>query len=151
MKKKLFWLFCLFIISGCAKNEVVLTEFLTTANNNGYILEENMTGYENYHYIQKIYYAINRENAYDIQFLELESDDYAKKFYDINKKELMNYVDDSTYIKNLNYSNYSVYHIENDVSYMLVLRSKNNIIYLEAPIEYFQEIEDFFKELSLDF
>lgn len=149
--KLILIMFLLFLMCGCVKNAFTKEDFLLNAEENAYIIEHNKTGYEKYNYVKDVYYAVNRENAYDIQFLELESDDYAKKFYDLNKKELMNYVNNDTYIKNINRSNYACYHIENDDSYMLVLRSKNNIIYLEAPINYILEIEEFLSQLSIDF
>ena len=144
-------MFFMCILSGCKKNEFTKEDFISVANDNAYIVEKNKTGYEKYNYVKDVYYAVNRENAYDIQFLELESDEYAKKFYELNKNNLLNYVDSDTYIKNIKRSNYSCYHIENDDIYMLVIRSKNNIIYLEAPISYILEIEEFLKELSIDF
>lgn len=152
MKKK--WIVVLILILllvGCRKNNLTLDDFTRIGSMHGYITEENKKGYESYQYIKKVYYAINRENAYDIQFLELISDSYAKMFYELNKEELMENIDDNTYIKNKEFSNYSLYHIENDLEYQLIYRSNNNILYIDAPIEYINEIENFLDELDIDF
>ena len=144
-------LILLLMTFGCSKNVLTKDAFIEIGSFNGYIIEENKKGYENYAYIKDIYYAINREDAYDIQFLELENDDYAKRFFDINKTDLMKEVDSNTYIRYKNMTNYAVYHIENDTKYMLVIRSNNNILYVTAPIDYINEIEDFLRELDIDF
>ena len=136
---------------GCSKNDLTLSSFIEKANDNAYFIENNKKGYESYQYIKEIYYAVNRENAYDIQFLELENEDYAKKFYDVNKNALLEYVNNDTYVKNKNSRDYQVYHIENDSKYYLVIRSKQNILYIDAPIEYINEIEDFLSDLDIDF
>lgn len=152
MKKKLFYILILiFMTIGCSKNDLTLSSFIEKANDNAYFIENNKKGYESYQYIKEIYYAVNRENAYDIQFLELINDEYAKKFYDINKNVLLEYVNNDTYVKNKNSRDYQVYHIENDSKYYLVIRSKQNILYIDAPIEYINEIEDFLSDLDIDF
>ena len=135
----------LFLVVGCSKNSISKEEFIDKASYNGYIVEENMSGYDKYDY------AINRENAYDIQFLELISDDYAKKFFDVNKEETLKLKDNNSYLKTLNYSNYNLCHLETDSKYIIVIRSKNNVLYINASIIYINEIEDFLKELSLDY
>ena len=68
---KIKYLLIIFIllITGCKKNSVTLEEFIDIGKYNGYIIEENKTGYESYTNIIDIYYAVNRENAYDIHFL----------------------------------------------------------------------------------
>ncbi len=150
MKKWLF-LIIIFLIVGCAKNSVTLNDFITMAKDDGYIIKEDKSGYEGYQYIWEIYYAINRENAYDIQFIELESDEYAKKFFLINKDEIAKKVDSNSYVKTKNFSDYAVYHVETDEEYLLVIRSKNNILYVKADINYINEIEDFLGDLDLDY
>jgi len=150
MKRIVIVLFLLLMV-GCAKNDVTLNDFIEIGTFNGYIIEENKKGYENYDYINTIYYAINRENAYDIQFLELKNDDYAKRFFETNKEEISKLRGNNTYVKTISLSNYSLYHLENDTSYMLVLRSKNNIIYIDASIGYIKEIEEFLEELDIDY
>ena len=152
MKKKLFYILILiFVTMGCTKNNLTLSSFIEKANDNAYFIENNKKGYESYQYIKEIYYAVNRENAYDIQFLELENDDYAKKFYDVNMNALLEYVNSDTYVKNKNSLDYQVYHLENDSKYYLVIRSKNNILYIDAPIDYINEIEEFLSDLDIDF
>ena len=75
--KKIFYLLLIlvFLVPGCKKNSVTQDEFIETAKFNGYIMENNKTGYETYPNILDIYYAVNRLNAYDIQFLKLDNVD----------------------------------------------------------------------------
>ena len=148
---KYLLLILLFILVGCKKNSVTLDEFIDIAKYNGYIIEENKTGYENYPDILDIYYAVNRENAYDIQFLKLNSDSYAKKFFLLNVDTVRENLDNMSYVKSKSLSNYEMYHAENDNTYYLVVRSKENIIYISAPINYINEIEEFLEELDIEY
>ena len=151
--KKIWYALIVFVLllAGCKKNSVTLNEFIEQAKFNGYLIEENNTGYETYQYIEKVYYAVNREYAYDIQFLELSDVDYAKKFFNLNAEEIKEKITNKDYVKNINFSNYEVYHAENDNTYYLIIRSDKNVIYVTAPINYINEIEDFLKELDIDF
>ena len=151
MIKKIIILFLVVIICGCGKYHLTNDDFISIAAFEGYIVEENMQGYESYQYIKKIYYAINREDAYYVQYFEMIDAEYAKKFFEINKVELENIVSDNTYVKRINRSTYSLYHLENDEDYMLVLQCEDKVIYVVAPIEYINEIEDFLYHLGLDF
>ena len=149
--KKWLLLIIVFLIVGCAKNSVTLHEFIDVAKDDGYIIKEDKTGYEGYQYIKDIYYAINRENVYDIQFIELENDDYAKKFFSLNYSELSKNVDSNSYVKTKSLSDYALFHVETDDEYLLVIRSKNNILYVQADINYINEIEEFLRDLDLDY
>lgn len=152
MKKiKYLLILVLLLCVGCKKNSVTLSEFIEKAHNNGYIVESNKTGYEEHNYIKNIYYAINRENAYDIQFLELENEDYAKQFFLINANEIKSKITDKDYLKSKSFTSFELYHAENDESYFLVIRSNNNIIYIDAPIDYINEIEEFLEDLDLEY
>ena len=152
MKKiKYLLIIVLLICVGCKKNEVTLSDFISKATDNAYFVEKNMTGYEDYSYIKNIYYAINREDAYDIQFLELENVDYAKEFFLLNANEIKTKITNKDYIKSMSITKYELYHAENDTNYYLVLRSNNNIIYVDAPINYINEIEEFLEDLDLEY
>lgn len=151
MKKRFILIVFIFLLVGCKNNVFTKEVFLDRAQFNGYIIEKNNYGYEKYNYIKEVYYAINREGAYDIQLLILENEDYAKRFFETNKSELSKLVDNNTYVKNKNRSNYSLYHIETSLKYMLVIRSDNYILYIDAPIDYINEIEEFLADMDLDY
>ena len=152
MKKgKYFLIIFILLLTACKKNSFVLNDFINKANDNAYIVESNKTGYEEYDYIKNIYYAINRENAYDIQFLELINDDYAKQMFLVNASEIKNKITDKDYIKSKSLTSYELYHAENDTNYYIVIRSNNNVIYIDAPIDYINEIEEFLEDLELEY
>lgn len=149
--RKLLLILIIFLTIGCNKNEIEKKSFLEVASFNGYVIEENMDEYKSYSYIKDVYYLINREEAYFIQFIELENDDYAKRFFEFNKEDFVKLKDSNTYTKSMNLSNYNLYHLETDSSYKLIIRSKNNVIYVDAPIDYINEIEEFLGELDIDY
>lgn len=149
--KKIIILIIIVLVTACSKNEFSKEVFLDRAKFNGYILKEDLSEYKGYNYIKDSYYAINREGMYFIQFLEIENDDYAKRFFEFNKEDIVKLKTSNSYTKSINLTNYNVYHLENDSDYKLVIRSKNNIIYVDAPIDYINEIEEFLSELEIDF
>lgn len=152
MKKiKYLLIILILILTGCKKNSFNLDSFIEQAKYNGYIIEENKIGYETYSNIIDIYYAINRENAYDIQFLKLDSVDYAKKFLLYNVDDIKQNISSSDYVKSNSLSNYEYYHAENESTYYIVIRSDENIIYIKAPINYINEIEEFLSDLDIEF
>ena len=152
MKKlRYLLLIFLFVLVSCKKNSFDLNYFIDKAKFNGYIIEENKTGYETYEYINDIYYAVNRSNAYDIQFLNLSSIDYAKKFFLVNVDDIRENITDKDYVKSNSLSSYEYYHAENESTYYIVIRSNENIIYIKAPIGYINEIEEFLTDLDIDY
>lgn len=152
MRRGKYLLLIVFIfLVGCTSNNITLDEFIEQATFDGYIIKNDKSGYESYNKILNVYYAINREEAYDIQFLELKDDDYAHKFFLLNKEEIKNDITGSDYEKSKNSSNYDLYHAENSSKYYLVIRSKANIIYIDAPLGYMNEIEEFLDDLELEY
>ncbi len=149
--KKIIILIILLFTIGCSKNEFNKDSFIDRAKFNGYIIENDLSKYKGYDYIKDVWYAYNREGMYFIQFLEIVSDDYAKRFFDLNMEDMIKLRDSDSYVKTINLSNYNVYHLETDSDYLLIIRSKNNIIYINAPINYINEIEEFLSELEIDF
>ena len=152
MKKRYFLLLVLiFVLVGCKSNNVTVDDFISKATFNGYIVESNKSGYEAYSNILDVHYAINRENAYNIQFLELNDESYAHKFFLLNKEDLETNVNSYDYEKTRNTTNYEIYHAETISEYLLVIRCNKNIIYVRAPINYINEIEEFLNEMNLDY
>lgn len=152
MKKIKYLLLIVFVLLvGCSKNDITLDEFIEKATFNGYILRNDKSGYESYEKVLSVNYAINREEVYDIQFLELKDEEYAHKFFLLNKDEIKEEITGSDYVKTKSSSSYELYHAENSVKYYLVIRAKSNIIYIDAPIGYMNEIEELLTELDLDF
>ena len=151
--KKLKYLLIVFILllTACKNNSFDKKLFIDKAKFNGYLIENNKTGYESYTSVLDVYYAVNRENAYDIQFLELKDIDYAKKFFLLNVDEIKKELTSKDYVKSNTTSTYEYFHGENDEKYYIVIRSNANIIYISAPIDYILEIEEFLTDLDIEF
>ena len=148
--KYLLLVFLLFIV-GCDNKSITLDEFVETATFDGYIIRKDKSGYESYDKVLSVCYAINREEVYDIQFLELKDDDYAHNFFLYNMNDIKENITGSDYEKRKTNSNYELYHAENSSKYYLVIRSGSNIIYIDAPIGYINEIEEFLDDLDLEY
>lgn len=150
-KKKFFLIFFILLLIGCTSKRITKDEFIDKATFNGYIIKEDKSGYEDYSKIKSVYYAISREYEYDIQFLELEDDDYAHKFFLYNVDDFNEKVTSNDYKKTSSNSIYELYHAESDSNYYLIIRSGANIIYIDAPINYINEIEEFLHDLQLKY
>ncbi len=151
MKKRFILLILLIFVVSCGRDELTLDNFIDKATFNGYIIKEDNEGYESYNKILKVYYAINREYAYDNQLLELKDTDYAHNFFLLNMNDIKENITTGDYEKKKTNSDYELYHAENFENYYLVIRDNKNIIYITAPIGYINEIEEFLKELDLEF
>lgn len=151
--KKIKYILLIFILllTACKSNELKLDNFIDKATFNGYIVKEDKEGYEDISKITDVYYAINREYQYNIQFIKTNDIDYAKKFFLYNVTDIKNEIDNNSYVKSNSLSNYEYYHAENESNYYLVARNKENIIYISAPINYINEIEEFLTELDIDY
>ena len=151
--KKIKYILIIFVLllTACKKYNFDLDKFIDKATFNGYLIENNKTGYEKYPNILDVYYAVNRENAYDIQFLKLNSVDYAKNFFLLNVDEIKKNITSSDYVKSNTSNTYEYYHAENESTYYIVIRSNENIIYIIAPINYINEIEEFLTDLEIDY
>ena len=151
--KKIKYVLIIFVLllTACKNYSFDLDKFIDKAKYNGYLIENNKTGYESYPNILDVYYAVNRENAYDIQFLKLNGIDYAKKFFLLNVDEIKKEITSKDYVKSNTSSTYEYYHAENESKYYIVIRSNENIIYISAPIDYISEIEEFLTDLEIDY
>ena len=151
MKKcSLLIILCILLV-GCSSKTITLNEFIEQAVFNGYFTKDSKDGYENYSQIKTVNYAINREGVYNIQFLELESDDYAHKFFLYNVDEFNKNITSNDYKKTKGNANYELYHAETNSNYYLIVRSYTNIIYVDAPINYINEIEEFLNDLDVEY
>ena len=151
MKKIGWFLLILIFISGCHNSKLIKNTFIEIAEFNGYVLYNTKKDYDKYDYIKDVYYAFNRENAYLIQFIELENEEYAKKFYEINKKNIEQKIDNSSNIQKGEGKSYSYYRVYSNEEYMLVIQNDNNVLYLDAPMGYLDEINTFLNELNLKY
>ena len=149
--KKVIIFIILILLVGCTKKTFTVDEFLDIADFNGYIISESTEDYKSYKYVKNVYYAFNREAEYFIQLLVLDSDDYARKFYTLNMEEIAENKDKNSYVKTMNSTDYNLYHLETEEEYKLVIRSKEKIIYIDAPIDYINEIEEFLGELEIEY
>lgn len=150
-KKKLILLIFCFWLIGCSTYKITVDDFLEKATFNGYIIKNSKAGYEAYDSIKSVHYAINRENAYNVQFLELNSEDYAKRLFKTNVDEVKKDISGDDYQKSKSSISYDLYHAETKLMYKLVIRINNNLIYIDAPIMYINEIEEFLDDLHLEY
>ena len=138
-------------LTGCVNYHLTIDEFRNTSINEGYYLDNQNNEYKNYSYVKDVCYAYNRESDYLIQFIELIDDDYAYKFYLVNKEEIEKEKTSNSYFKEQNSSGFNLYHVETDKYYMMVIRMDNSVIYVNTEIKYLNEIESLFKELNIKY
>lgn len=150
MKKRWFLIF-IFILCSCTNYHLTIKEFRDIALFNGYYLDNTNNEYKNYSYVKDVCYAYSRESDYLIQFIELNNDDYAYKFFLTNKEAIQDDSNEVLYHKEKNSNNYNLYHIKTKEYIMIVIRMDNNIIYVNTTIDNNDTITSFFDELNIEY
>ena len=149
--KKILIIITILLITGCTNYHLTIEEFRNVSLDEGYFLDNENKEYQNYAYVKDVSYAYHREKDYLIEFIKLENNDYAYKFFLTNKEAFVNDTPEYKYIKYQNTNDYNLYHIETDRYYMLLIRMDNNMIYINTDIEFKQDIEKFLNKLNINF
>ena len=146
--KKCLIIIIIFCLSGCVNYHLNIDEFRRVSLTEGYYLDNENREYKNYDYVC---YAYNREKDYLIEFINLENNDYAYRFFLTNKDAFSEEITRYVYLKEQNNRDYNLYHVETEKYYMLIIRMDNNIIYVNTDIEYKNDIENFLFNLKINY
>ena len=150
MKKSLIIIIIL-CLSGCVNYHLNIEEFRRVSLNEGYYLDNENREYQSYDYVKDVCYAYNREKDYLVEFINLENNDYAYRFFLTNKEAFSEEITRYVYLKEQNNMDYNLYHIETDKYYMLIIRMDDNVIYVNTDIEYKNDIEDLLLNLKINY
>ena len=111
MKKILLILLVIFI-TGCTNYHLTIDDFRSISLNEGYYLDNENKEYQSYNYVKDLCYAYNREKDYLVEYINLENNDYAYRFFLTNKEAFIEEITEYVYLKEQNSMDYNLYHIE---------------------------------------
>lgn len=104
--------------------------------------------FEQYGYVDEAYVALEENNNYQIEFYELEDENYAKSFYENNKKIFQASETDSSIYTNVDLTESNKYTLTTDTEYKVLSRIDETVIYLNADKEYKKEVQSILKKLG---
>lgn len=149
--KKILIILIIILITGCSNYHLTIDEFRNISLNEGYYLDNQNIEYKNYDYVKDVCYAYDREKDYLVEFINLENNDYAYRFYLTNYEDFQDEVTTDSYLKIKNNDNYNLFHLENKKYYMLLIRMDNNIVYVNTEIEFKNDIENLLNKLNINY
>ena len=138
------------LITTLFKDKTPLTaeEFKNTMTAKGYGVVDAASQFSGYSYIKKAYIAINTERTYQIEFYELENDEYATSFYNNNKAQIEKNKSSNAVQTNNSVKNHSKYTLSSNGKYGVVSRIGNTVIYLQVADTYKDTVKDILKSID---
>lgn len=153
-KKILLTVICflsMILSTGCL-NKTALTaqDFKNTLEQHNYelidITEEMKNKIDGYNYVRQAYIAKN--NNYQIEFYEIVDEDYAKAFFDKNKRIFEQSKGISSIEMSNTLTNSEKYSLKTGGRYMVISRIENTVVYVNASDTYKKEIDEALKEIN---
>ncbi len=148
MKKILFgFSLCLFVLvlfTGCFSKKVITAEqFKSKMEEKGLLVKDKTEEFSKTNYINKVYFAIDIDNTYEIEFYEMKDNSNAKSTFNDKKDaiESSNKVV-STKFEN-NGTNYNKLVITTSDKYILITRVKNTFLSVNVAKKNKSVIKDY--------
>lgn len=133
---------------GVKKEAIDDEEFNRIMSNERFTVENREKEFDENEYVEDILLAIQEDNNYEIVFLELESDSYAKKSYELAKKFIEPFKEGTSNYTEVNLANNSKYTLTTEDIYFVIARVEDTIIFLEVDKEYKAEVTDILNKLG---
>ena len=138
----------LFALLGKTKNPITAEEFKNIMEQKEYITGDATAQYDEYGYVNKVYIAATKDRSYQIEFYVLEDIEYAKSFYNTNKKIFEEAKVSVSAESNVNLKNSSKYTLSSNGEYKVVSRIDNTVIYVDTEDKNRDIVKDILKELG---
>ena len=137
------------LFAGCTpRTSIKAEDFKDKMAANGYLMTDATSQFSNYEFVQKVWIASDASYRYQIEFYQLENEDYAKEAFAVNKQNFEGVTGTVTGSTNISMGNYAKFTQIADGRYMVVTRIDNTMIYIDAEITYKAEIEEIMKDLD---
>jgi len=150
MKKILMLVGLIVFLTACSSKKEAIDEdqFIRIMNDEGFSIKNVESQFEQYGYFEEAYLAIDSNNNYQIEFYELEEENYALNFYNNNKSKFEN-EKSSTYVdSNIDLINTNKYTLTTNNEYKVISRIDDTVIYLDVDKKYKKEVNDILKKLG---
>lgn len=149
MKKFLILVFSILILfTGCSnKKELDGENFKTYMKKKGYSIHDVYKQYSSDLVVSALI-ALNEKGAYQIEFLEFKSEDYAKNSFQANRTLFKENKQDEDKEESVSKDNYSKYTLITKDMYYVISRKNNTLIYLTVDGSYKEDIDEILEDLG---
>ena len=124
------------------KNPITASEFVTTMEEEEFIIKDVTAQFSNYSYVNKVYLAISEDYTYQIEFYDLSNSDYAKNFYENNVEVFKKEIGSGNIYSYVNFDKYSRYSQETNNKYQVISRIENTAVYVNVNSKYKDDVKD---------
>ena len=137
--------------TGCFnKTAITAQEFKITLEGKEYTVINLTNEVEDkiydYNYIKEAYIA--KKDNYQIEFYEIIDEDYAKAFFDKNKRIFEQTKENSSIEMSNTLTNSEKYSLKTGGKYMVISRIENTVVYVNTFDTYKSEIDGILKEIN---
>jgi len=138
------------LLSACSSNREALDDekFVQIMQKEGFSIESAKEQFSDYGYIEDVYLALEKDSKYQIEFYELESDEYAVSFYNVNKEIFQASETDKTIYTNVDLTDSNKYTLTTENSYKVLSRIEDTVIYVDIDKQYKEEMQSILKKLG---
>lgn len=133
---------------GVKKEALDEDEFIIIMKKEGFNIVNVENQFEQYGYFEDAYIAIDPNSNYQIEFYELEDDNYAKRFYENNKQKFESQKSGKNVSSYKELINTGKYTLTTEESYKVVSRIEDTVVYLDVDKKYKEEVNNILKKLG---
>lgn len=148
--KVLVLMILIILLSACGSKKEVIDEdqFISIMTNKGFNIVNVENQFEKYGYFEEAFVALDKNGNYQIEFYELEDDNYALSFYNNNKSIFESSKADSSMYTSVDFDKNNKYTLTTETEYKVISRIEDTVIYLNVDKIYKEEIIKILKELG---
>ena len=130
------------------KQTYTVETFTNTLKEDKYIVKDKTLIYKNNKEIKNYIQSKDKTKSYQVDYYSMNSENSAQKYYE----KLVNQIEKDTYgLKGKTQTNkmgYSKYLINTDGSYIVIIKSNDTVIYINAKDTYKDSIDQLLKKLG---
>ncbi|MBQ9012529.1 MAG: hypothetical protein IJ094_03025 [Bacilli bacterium] len=140
----------IFLLTGCfSKKPIGPDQFKNAMEKKGFVITDATNQFASYSFVKKVYVASEKSYKYQIEYFEFASDTNAKAAFNSNKANFESFKDSiSKENIKIETNDYSKYQNISNGKYMLTIRAKNIVLFVNASDKYSSEIKSIIKGLG---
>ena len=138
-----------FLLVGCGNNRKTITteEFKDKAKSHNYIINNAISQFEEYKYINEATVVSNAGN-WKVEFYVMNDNNSTSKTFEYSKENFIKSKGNGSKETSESIGNYSNYSLTTNGNYMYLSKIDNTLIYVVADEKYTDDIKSFIKELG---
>lgn len=143
-------LLTVFLLTGCFnKKPISADQFRSVMESNKFKITDATHQFSSFSFVKKVFVASEQNYKYQIEFFEFSGDVNAKAAFDSNKSNFESFKNSVSKERiEINGKDYNKYQIISNGKYMLTIRAKNIVLFVNASDKYSKEIKGYIKKLG---